>query len=129
MQYFLKLHIILDKINSSSKKVSITFLYEEQVFLWYVLLEYSSHKNLKIFITKMGWLISFKLYIPVVTRATCSGTHSSLSSHCNPLTQLPLDKMATSLADDIFKCIFLNENVRNLIQISLKFVPKGPIDN
>ena len=31
--------------------------------------------------------------------------------------------------DDSFKCIFLNENVRILIKISLKFVPKGPIDN
>ena len=29
-------------------------------------------------------------------------------------------------ADDLFKCIFLNENVWNLIKISLKFVPKGP---
>ena len=32
-------------------------------------------------------------------------------------------------AYDIFECIFLNENIRILIQISLKFVPKGPIDN
>ena len=32
-------------------------------------------------------------------------------------------------ADDIFKCIFLNENVWNQIKISLKFVPKGPINN
>ena len=29
--------------------------------------------------------------------------------------------------DNIFKCIFLNEDVRILIQISLQFVPKGPI--
>ena len=29
--------------------------------------------------------------------------------------------------DDTFKCIFLNENVRISIKISLKFVPKGPI--
>ena len=33
------------------------------------------------------------------------------------------------LADDIFKCIFVNENGRILIQISLKLVPKGSIDN
>ena len=33
------------------------------------------------------------------------------------------------LADDIFKRIFLNENVRISIKISLKFVPKGPINN
>ena len=43
-------------------------------------------------------------------------------------THLPLDKIAAILADDIFKRIFLNENVSILIQISLKFVPKGSID-
>ena len=32
-------------------------------------------------------------------------------------------------AEDILKCIFLNENVWILIEISLKFVPKGPIKN
>ena len=32
-------------------------------------------------------------------------------------------------ADDIFKRIFLNENARISIKISLKFVPKGPINN
>ena len=34
--------------------------------------------------------------------------------------------MAAILADDNFKCIFLNENP---IQISLKFVLRSPIDN
>ena len=32
-------------------------------------------------------------------------------------------------ADDNFKCIFFNENVRISIEISLKFVPKGGINN
>ena len=31
--------------------------------------------------------------------------------------------------NDLFKCIFLNENVWILIKISLKFVHKGPISN
>ena len=31
--------------------------------------------------------------------------------------------------DDIFKCIFLNENARISIEVSLKFVPRDPIDN
>ena len=31
--------------------------------------------------------------------------------------------------DDIFKCIFLIENVWISIEISLKFVPTGPISN
>ena len=33
------------------------------------------------------------------------------------------------LADNIFRCIFVNEKFCILIKISLKFVPKGPIDN
>ena len=37
--------------------------------------------------------------------------------------------MAAILADDIFESIFLNENDRILIQISMKFVPRSPIDN
>ena len=37
--------------------------------------------------------------------------------------------MAAILTDDIFKCIFLNENVWISINISLKFVPKGQINN
>ena len=32
-------------------------------------------------------------------------------------------------ADDIFKCIFLNDNIWISINISLKFVSKGPINN
>ena len=31
--------------------------------------------------------------------------------------------------DNNFKCIFSNENIQMLIKISLKFVPKGPINN
>ena len=46
-----------------------------------------------------------------------------------PLTPPRLDKMAISLADDMFECILLNENDRIPIRISLKFVPGSPIDN
>ena len=37
--------------------------------------------------------------------------------------------MAIILADDIFKSIFMNEKLHFFIQISMKFVPKGPFDN
>ena len=37
--------------------------------------------------------------------------------------------MAAFLADDIFKCILLNEISSILIRISLKFVSTGPIDD
>ena len=34
-----------------------------------------------------------------------------------------------NFADDIFKCIFLNENTSISINISLKFVPEGRINS
>ena len=37
--------------------------------------------------------------------------------------------MTAILADDIFKCIFVNENDRIPIQIPLKIVSRSPIDN
>ena len=45
------------------------------------------------------------------------------------LTHLSLDKMAADLADDIFRCSFVNEKFCIWIKISVKFVPKSPIDN
>ena len=49
--------------------------------------------------------------------------------YLHTLTYLALHKMAAILADGIFKRFFVNKNVRIFIQISLKFVPNGPIDN
>ena len=37
--------------------------------------------------------------------------------------------MAAIFRDDILKCIFLNENDKIPIQMSLKLVPMSPIDN
>ena len=45
------------------------------------------------------------------------------------LTHWGQDKMAAIFPDDIFKWIFLNENVWISINISLNFVPRGPINN
>ena len=45
------------------------------------------------------------------------------------LNTLRLRQNGHHFPDDIFKCIFLNENVWILIEISLKFVPKGAIAN
>ena len=39
------------------------------------------------------------------------------------------DQNGRHFPDDIFKCIFLNENVWISINITLKFVPSGPINN
>ena len=32
-------------------------------------------------------------------------------------------------AEDIFKCMFINEDVRISLKISLKFIPRVPINN
>ena len=37
--------------------------------------------------------------------------------------------MAANLTDDVFKCIFLDENGRIPTQVSLNFFSKSPIDN
>ena len=37
--------------------------------------------------------------------------------------------MAAVLAEDILKCILLNENVWISLKIPLKFVPKDPLNN
>ena len=58
-----------------------------------------------------------------------STSHQAIIIVNQVLTHLTLDKIAAGLAYDIFKCIFLNEKFNIVIQISLKFVPKGPIDN
>ena len=48
---------------------------------------------------------------------------------CLPFNTLGPRQNGRHFADDIFKCIFLNENVWISIKISFDFVPKGPINN
>ena len=47
----------------------------------------------------------------------------------SPVIALRPRQNGRHFADDTFKPIFLNENIRLLIKISLKFVPKLPINN
>ena len=49
--------------------------------------------------------------------------------HKNPFNTLRPRRNEQHFADDIFKRIFSNENVWISIEISLKFVPKSPINN
>ena len=50
-------------------------------------------------------------------------------NHKKNLNTLMPRQNGCHFADDISKCIFLNENVWIPIKISLKFVPEGPINN
>ena len=57
-----------------------------------------------------------------------------LSQHIRPILDAQLALLITPeqnglrFANDIFRCIFLNEKFWILTKISLRFVPKGPID-
>ena len=74
------------------------------------------------------------------TDPNCLGSSSAKDDLPKPLDNMwPFDNICVNslrprpnrrhVADDVFKCIFLNENVWIPIKISLKFVPKGPINN
>ena len=54
---------------------------------------------------------------------------SAETKHCAYINSLRPRPNGHLFADDTFKRIFLNENVRISIKTSLKFVPKGPINN
>ena len=65
----------------------------------------------------------------------CDGEVSAASgiilgmSSANDINSLRPRQNGRHFADDTFNRIFMNENVRISIKLSLKFVPKGPIDN
>ena len=54
---------------------------------------------------------------------------TSLNALKYVLNTLRLRQNGHHFPDDIFKCIFLNENVWNSLKTSLKFVPRVPINN
>ena len=54
---------------------------------------------------------------------------SSARVHFWQINTLKIRQNCFHFADDFFKRMFLNENVKISIRFSLKIVPKGPIDN
>ena len=101
-----------------------------------------------------NWLkygIMIHVVLPVLAaRMTCPSMHMSVTGYCYMLFRtfigagfyrglvcqirqsvntLRPRQNGRRFPDDIFKCIFLNENARISINISLKFVRKSPINN
>ena len=74
-------------------------------------------------ITRPQWVKSSDDLPQSLTTIICC-THRNMS-----INTLRPRQNGRHFADDIFKRIFLNENILILIQISLKFVPKGSINN
>ena len=71
------------------------------------------------FFCKTQWFI-YLFFYPAAQELASAELH---------LTHLPLNKMAAILQTIYFRCTFVNETFFILTKISLKFVPKGPIDN
>ena len=89
---------------------------------------------LKSFRGKWPWdigclLYQAKQYMELGLWEQCKHSSKSRANGAGLITHLSLVKMAAIVADNIFKCIFLNENDKIPIQISLKLLPRYPIDN
>ena len=56
-------------------------------------------------------------------------TYAILSEVWSSLNLSPLGQNGRHFTDDIYRWICFTENIFILIKISLKFVPKGPVDN
>ena len=82
------------------------------------------------FVKKYTWMIEYvdlRDFMGHISRCKMSAILSR--SRCDNLNTLRPRQNGRRFADDTFKRIFLNENVRISIKISLKFVTKGPINN
>ena len=73
-----------------------------------------------------GWFLG-QLWVFSVVNLALVGF--PLTSAVGENLHVPPGQNGRHLADDIFRCIFMNEKFCTLIKLSLKFVPKGPIDN
>ena len=73
----------------------------------------------------------YKVYSPYSLCETSIISYRVLPMICNTsgFNTLRPRQNGRRFADDSFKRIFLNENVRITIKISVQFVPKGPINN
>ena len=75
--------------------------------------------------------LDIKVHIrSVIITYTLESLSSLIGGHqVTSLNASPPGQNGRHFADDIFKCIFLNENARISLNISLKFIPKVRINN
>ena len=66
---------------------------------------------------------------PILLAEKLHGERIIITHPCHHFNTLGPRQNGCRFADDIFKCIFLDENVSISIDISLKYVPKCPINN
>ena len=106
----------------------ITFLQNTHKMSLVSFLEKSDYLNfLK---GELYMVVSFTFVVAVLSYTKlCYTGPCDNGIHCIHLNTLRPWQNGRQIPDDIFKCIFLNENASISITISLKFAPKGPINN
>ena len=78
--------------------------------------------------THLSWQAKLWFHHCFCEKAACLLTRIGLWAH-KVLNTLRPRQNGRHFPDGIFKCMFLNENVWIAIEISLKFIPKGLINN
>ena len=127
--------IILTNKNLSNIANTQKKLYKHCYLSWYIS-KRGIKRDTNRFFTNSVQCIYFEAYFTVIS------THGDviiaweyfphywpLLQWIHPFNTLRRRQNGRHFPDDIFKCIFLNETVWISIQISLKFVPKVPINN
>ena len=76
-----------------------------------------------------GKIISYIAIVPTCLLDLISAMRVCVSASCHRINTLRPRQDGRHFADDIFTCIFFNENCCILIKFSLKYVRRGPIDN
>ena len=77
----------------------------------------------------INWYCLFGSKLAAIIKPTWYKSCDKLVLNHNTLNTLRPRQNGRPFPDDIFKCIFLNDNIWISNKISLKFVPKGPINN
>ena len=95
-----------------------------EVEIWAVVCNF---KVWHIFIIVVFWINFIQFQNQHCIICIISYTHTGPAVEA--LTHLPPGGNDRHFTDNIFRCILVNEKFCILIKISLKFVPKGPIDN
>ena len=111
----------------SDKFCYLHHMSERDIIVWCSAI---NHLCIAAWVTYGGELKFLKQWCFIWIDAFCPSSfkvHMSPSSYC--FNSLRLRQIGRHFPDDIFKYILLNENVWISIKISLKFVPKGPINN
>ena len=123
--------------HDSTAVVSCAKFHNDHLKTTWIVVEWNFHPirtSVEILFVKL-WPDRLILWHETTKRILRGSVHEPINSYSNGcidtiiLNTLRPRRNRLHFADDSFKCIFLNENVLISINISLKFIPKGPINN